>query len=264
MQRSGIKYIFVGCAVLGWLAVTPVRAADITLPVLKVGSEVYSNVTITSFNATDLYFSYKGGMGNAKLKNLSPELQHRFSYDPVKAAAAEQKKFESNAQFRQGLTNQKPASVAMDVPEDDDKDVVAPQVHARSYRGHRAPQIIVETWVTPPPNVDGKFVLIEFWRTSAAPCRQIIPHLNELHAKFHERMVLMSLTDDSPEEVLKVEQAMKYYVGVDPKGRTMATMEITEIPHSLLIDPKGIVRYEGTPGYLNANNLQRLLDKYSQ
>jgi hypothetical protein len=37
------------------------------------------------------------------------------------------------------------------------------------------------------------------------------------------------------------------------------------IPHSLLIDPKGIVRFEGMPHYLiwNDAGLRRLLAKYS-
>jgi hypothetical protein len=61
--------------------------ADENLPVLKVGSEVYSNVTITSVTPTDIYFSYANGMGNAKLKNLDPALQEHFHYHGAKDAA---------------------------------------------------------------------------------------------------------------------------------------------------------------------------------
>jgi len=34
--------------------------------------------------------------------------------------------------------------------------------------------------------------------------------------------------------------------------------------HAILIDPKGIVRFEGHPGYLNYEDLASLLDKYGQ
>jgi hypothetical protein len=62
--------------------------ADENLPVLKVGSDVYSNVTITSVTPTDIYFSYANGMGNAKLKNLEPALQEHFHYHGAKAATS--------------------------------------------------------------------------------------------------------------------------------------------------------------------------------
>ena len=40
------------------------RNADETLPVLKSGDNVYSNVTVTTITGTDLYFTYSGGLGN--------------------------------------------------------------------------------------------------------------------------------------------------------------------------------------------------------
>jgi hypothetical protein len=69
------------------------------LAVLRVGSEVYSNVTVTSVTATDIYFSYDKGMVNAKLKRLEPEMQKHFHYDAAKASATEQKQREDNARY---------------------------------------------------------------------------------------------------------------------------------------------------------------------
>ena len=59
------------------VAIGSVRA-DEKLPVLQVGSNTYSNVTVTVVTATDIYFTYAGGMGNAKLKLLSPDLKKHF------------------------------------------------------------------------------------------------------------------------------------------------------------------------------------------
>lgn len=70
---------------LAFAAVT--AGAEETLPVLKVGSEVYSNVTITSVTAKDVYFNYSKGMGNAKLKDLDPAMQKHFHYDAAQAVA---------------------------------------------------------------------------------------------------------------------------------------------------------------------------------
>ena len=93
-MRAGVSILICLTAFL------PVAWADQKLPVLRVGSEVYSNVTVTTVTATDVYFFYPGGMGNAKLRDLSPGLQKRFHYDPAKAGDAEQKQVAANAQYR--------------------------------------------------------------------------------------------------------------------------------------------------------------------
>jgi thiol-disulfide isomerase/thioredoxin len=80
--------------------------ADEKLPVLKAGINTYSNVTVTTVTATDIYFIYAGGMGNAKLKQLSPEMQKHFGYDPKQAEAVEQKRAAANAQYHIQTVNQ--------------------------------------------------------------------------------------------------------------------------------------------------------------
>ncbi|MGD0745178.1 MAG: thioredoxin family protein, partial [Verrucomicrobiota bacterium] len=99
-----------------WVLIVPslvaaswAAGADETLPVLWAGSNVYSNVTVTSVSPTDVYFTYAGGMGNAKLQTLSPGLQKHFHYDPVKANEVEQKQAAANAQYRLQTVRQ-PAS----------------------------------------------------------------------------------------------------------------------------------------------------------
>jgi thiol-disulfide isomerase/thioredoxin len=77
--------------------------ADEKLPVLKAGSDVYSNVTVLTVTATDVYFTYNSGKGmaNAKLKSLSPDLQKHFQYNPAKAGEVEQKQAQANAEYHQ-------------------------------------------------------------------------------------------------------------------------------------------------------------------
>ena len=86
-------------------AVWPARA-DENLPVLKVGVNTYSNVTITTVTPTDIYFTYPGGMGNAKLKRLSPELQKHFGFDSKQAGEVEKKQAAANTQYHTQLVSQ--------------------------------------------------------------------------------------------------------------------------------------------------------------
>jgi thiol-disulfide isomerase/thioredoxin len=73
--------------------------ADEKFPVLKVGTNVYSDVTVTATNATDIFFTHAGGMANVKLKNLSPELQKHFNYNAAKAGEVEKKRAADNLQY---------------------------------------------------------------------------------------------------------------------------------------------------------------------
>lgn len=146
-----------------------------------------------------------------------------------------------------------------------DGDVIAPELHARSIRGQRAPKFEIEKWLTAAPSMQGKFVLIDFWATWCVGCRQSIPELNGFQKKCKDRLVTVGVTDETAEEVRKTTLPhMEYSVASDPDERMMRALEIQSLPHSILIHPSGIVRYEGSPLFLTEQNLKHLLDKYSK
>src|SRR5439155_8346377 len=76
-----------------------IRADDERLATLRVGTEVYSNVTVTSVSVTDIFFTHSRGVGNAKLKNLDPAVQKMFHFDPAKSAAQQAEQAKANALF---------------------------------------------------------------------------------------------------------------------------------------------------------------------
>ena len=95
---------------LGFLGAIIVQA-DEKLPALQAGSDVYSNVTVLTVSATDVYFTYNNGKGmaNAKLKSLSPDLQKHFNYNPAVASTVEQKQALANVAYRE--TDYQPADI---------------------------------------------------------------------------------------------------------------------------------------------------------
>jgi cytochrome c biogenesis protein CcmG, thiol:disulfide interchange protein DsbE len=246
-------------------------AADF-LPSLKIGSEVFSNVTVTGVTATDIYFTHALGMGNAKLKNLGAGEQKRFRFDAVKSREVEQQQAVATQLYHQEIAarkpERKPAATAEDESAsntDDNGDPVVTKLYAHSFRGQRPPQIIVEQWLTPAPDVQGKFVLVEFWATWCGPCRKSIPHLNALQAKFKDRLVVIGLSDEAPDDMRKMTSPrVDYFVGTDPLARTRSAVEVQGIPHAMLMDPEGIVRFEGLPVHLEEQGLERLMAKYSK
>jgi thiol:disulfide interchange protein len=91
--------------------------ADEKISVLKAGSETYSNVVVTSVSATDVYFISASGMGNVKLKDLTPEMQKHFKFDPIIAKAVEQKQADDKLKYHEELLHQ-PVVKAPDMSRD--------------------------------------------------------------------------------------------------------------------------------------------------
>jgi len=246
-------------------------AAEEKLPSLRVGVNSYSNVVVTSVTATDIYFTHSKGMGNARLNKLSPELQKRFGYQPDKAAAVEQQQAEANRNFQKDVaakaaTPAKPAAGATANRSDIvPGDIPVAKISAASFLGKAPPQMVVQKWLTPKPNTTGKFVLIDFWATWCGPCRQSIPHLNQLQAKFKDQLVIIGLSDETEAEVRQMKSPqMNYAVGIDPAGTMSKAMNVRGIPHAIILDPSGIVRFEGHPAHLNEKNVAGLLAKYAK
>jgi hypothetical protein len=75
-------------------------AAPLKFNSLKVGSKVYSDVTVVGANTTDLYFTHSQGIANVKLKYVDEELRTRFHYDPKAAAIAEREQGEDDLAYK--------------------------------------------------------------------------------------------------------------------------------------------------------------------
>jgi len=265
-MTCGISKMKALSRILGFvfLAFTLASEADETYRTLKVKDEVYTNVTVTSSTATDIYFSHARGMASAKLKDLDPEIQKHFHYDAAKSAEIENARRQATANYRPPLPQPRPPAQTRD-PAPVGDDFVAPDLHARSIRGQPAPTFQIEKWLTDPPSVQGKFVLIDFWATWCRPCRQSIPELNGFYVKFKDRLAIVGISDESEADIRKMTVPhIDYAIASDTQRRMNGILEIKGIPHCILIDPSGIVRYEGHPGYLDDEKLEHSLDKYSR
>ncbi len=235
-------------------------AATIELPYLKVGPLTYSNVTIIGANATDVYFNHDKGIGNAKLKYLSPELQKRLNYDPNKAAEAENKKAEADALY----TSTVASNIVEHARAARTREAVVPQtisdpISDKSLLGKAVPDLAVDQWVGDKPNLDGKYLLVAFWEPWSAASVQSVAQLNALQKKFTEKLVVVGISTNSEAELAKAELAKaSIRAATDSKGKICAAAGVTSIPSVLLVDPKGIVRYQGHPAALSEQTLQNL------
>ncbi len=119
---------------------------------------------------------------------------------------------------------------------------------ARSCLWDKAPELVVEKWLSEQPETKGKYVLIEFWATWCGPCRRSILVLNEFHRKFKGELVVIGISDEPEADVRRLEDPLvEYYSAIDTQARTKKGLGVFGIPHVVLLEPDGYVVWEGFP-----------------
>jgi thiol-disulfide isomerase/thioredoxin len=121
-------------------------------------------------------------------------------------------------------------------------------MYAKSFIDQKAPEFNVTKWLTKQPVTKGKFILIDFWATWCGPCKKAIPELNEFSKKFSKELVVIGISGEKEEVVLKMKSPkIEYFSAIDSMRTMERTLEVKGIPHVILIDPNGIVRWQGFP-----------------
>jgi len=247
------------------LAFSATAAAPLKFDSLKVGSKVYSNVTIVGANTTDLYFTHSKGITNVKLKYVDENLRQRFHYDPKAASEAEKQQTLDDSIYVSKLASnvvaqaQKIALAKQKASRTSEQSLADP-ISEQSLLGKPGPAIEVEKWLSEKPSLKGKSALITFWAPWSIPCRRTIPQLNALQKKFIDKLVVVGVTSDSKEEVEAMSDArLEFASALDSTGRLSSAAGVTSIPYVLLLDAKGIVRYQGHPSALDEKKIEPLL-----
>ena len=94
----------------------------------------------------------------------------------------------------------------------------------------------------------GKVIIIDFWATWCGPCKKAIPEVNRWAKKYKDKMVVIGLSDEPESKVRAMKNpVIGYYSAIDTKRRMKSALQISGIPHVIVIDPKGIVRWQGFP-----------------
>jgi thiol-disulfide isomerase/thioredoxin len=98
--------------------------------------------------------------------------------------------------------------------------------------------------------LQGKVVLIDFWATWCGPCREALPHMQEIARKFQgQPLVILSVSLDSDEAkwkdfVAKNDMTWLQYRDGGFEGPLSKLFGVQAIPHTFTIDPDGILQDE--------------------
>jgi len=119
---------------------------------------------------------------------------------------------------------------------------------ARSCLWEKAPDFVVEKWLTEKPQRKGKYLLIEFWATWCSQCRRAVPLLNELHEKYKDRLAVIGISDENEQVVRRFgKPKIEYNIAIDTQSRMKKELDVTGIPHVIIVEPGGYVVWEGFP-----------------
>ena len=106
-------------------------------------------------------------------------------------------------------------------------------------------------------------------RTWCPPCRKAIPELNGFQKKYGDKLVVIGISDETEAAVRRLtDPQIEYAIAIDGNAVTKNAIGVTGIPHVMLIDPQGYVRWEGFPfleGYeLTDQVVADILARYAQ
>jgi len=110
----------------------------------------------------------------------------------------------------------------------------------------------------------GKALLIDFWETTCEACITSIPRLNEQHAKFSPKgLVVIGVSAESKEVVAPILKrvAMKYAVAVEGTPSLHKALGIRALPYAILVDAKGTIVWRGQPSEITDELLANLVAK---
>lgn len=252
------------CGVVGGVLLAGSLAAQpLQLPLLQVGFKTYTNVVIIGANQTDLYFRHAQGLANVKLKYLDPDLQKQFNYDPEVAAASEAQQLADDARYRAAVgeawTAEWRRRTAVKIPAEER---LLDPITDKTLLHQKAPPLEVEKWISEKPDLTGRLVLIVFWTTTSPPCLRVIPEFNALHKKLGDKIAIVALSSEKENTVLQMDgPRIEYYSAVDTQARLQNAFGVTTVPHAVLIDATGLVRYLGHPAALTEKFLEALANK---
>lgn len=101
-------------------------------------------------------------------------------------------------------------------------------------------------------SLHGKVVLVDFWASWCAPCRQSFPWMADLYSRYSSKgLVIVAINLDKKRELADVfleDFDAPFIIAFDPSGKTAETFNVQAMPSSYLVSPTGTVLYSH-PGF---------------
>lgn len=111
----------------------------------------------------------------------------------------------------------------------------------------------------------GKIVIIEFWETWCGPCIDGMHHLKNLKKSFPNSLEIICVSNGDKDKTIKfiAKNNFDFTFIYDSLEQINTIFPHSGIPHSVLIDSKGQVKAQTSPGYITEQTINKLLQNNS-
>lgn len=108
----------------------------------------------------------------------------------------------------------------------------------------------------------GKIVILDFWATWCKPCIVTHPLLEKLQDQFRNDLVVLAISDESPEVISKYIQSKPSNLSfvVDSASLNSNMFGVMALPHTVVIDRKGKIQAITHPSEITDGLIQKLVD----
>ena len=116
------------------------------------------------------------------------------------------------------------------------------------------------------PNLENKFIFIDFWATWCSPCRKSLPHVDKLAEKYKDKVVFFAISDEKETEVRQFLQKNifnKLIFGLDIQKDLYSKFEIRSVPQYYLISPQNTIVTSGFSSEISDEYLDSVLMNYN-
>lgn len=120
-------------------------------------------------------------------------------------------------------------------------------------------------------DLNGKFVLLEFWGTWCGPCKPEVPHLKTLNEKHgEENMTIVGIALDEDEKVVRnyaAENKMDWPQILQSErweDEIVSSYNVLGVPRMYLIDPKGTIIAKDLRGEEMVKEVDRMITGYHE
>ncbi len=108
---------------------------------------------------------------------------------------------------------------------------------------------------------DGKPIVLEFWGTYCGPCVASIPHMNELYAKYGQKVQFIAVSAENTQKVrdFMTQRAMQYPVAIDPTHDFFRQWEIKSVPTLIYLNASRKEKWRGHAMQFTEEQLKELM-----
>src|SRR5205823_6318467 len=103
-----------------------------------------------------------------------------------------------------------------------------------------------------PGNYAGKVLLIDFWASWCGPCRAEMPNVKKIYADYKDRgFAIVGVSLDQKRADLDgyiKEEGISWPQIFDEKQEVAQVYSVVTIPHMMLVDGQGVIRYVDVRG----------------